>query len=444
MKHETQQLYLQILKNELRPAMGCTEPIAVAYAAAKAREVLDCGDILPDHVVVEVSGNIVKNVKSVVVPNTNGLRGIEAAISAGIVAGNAGQLLEVISSVSEAQKAEIATYHRTSSIEVIEFKTDYIFDLKVSVFAGAQSASVHLRNAHTNIIEITKNETVLFSATAEALAPSTQDNEAANAAHAASGSTAQEALNIADIVRFANEVPLADIDEIIGRQVRYTYAIAQEGLRGDWGANIGSILLKTRGDGLQNYAAAVAAAGSDARMSGCELPVVINSGSGNQGLAVSLPVIVYATALTKSHEALYRALVIANLVSIHIKTGIGCLSAYCGATSAGAGCAAGVTYLYGGGQEEIEHTIVNTLAINSGMICDGAKPSCAAKIASAIESGLLGMEMYMHGSEFLSGDGIVTKGVENTIRNVGQLARDGMRQTDQEIIKIMLETPLTL
>ncbi len=250
----------------------------------------------------------------------------------------------------------------------------------------------------------------------------------------------QEALSIEGIIDFANTVCFADIEAVIGRQIEYNTAIAQEGMRGEWGANIGQILHKTYGDTLPNRAKAMAAAGSDARMSGCELPVVINSGSGNQGLTVSLPVIEYAKALNATDDTLYRALVVANLTGIHLKTGIGCLSAYCGATSAAAGMAAGISYLQGGRYKEIAHTIVNALAINSGMICDGAKASCAAKIASAIEAALLGMYMYEHGSQFRAGDGIITKGVENTIQNVSQLAHDGMRQTDEKIIQIMLAT----
>lgn len=421
MQESLYRAYLEILHAELAPAMGCTEPIAVAYAAAKARAVLGT---LPQSVQVKASGNIVKNVKSVIVPHTGGLKGIAAATAAGIVAGNADKELEVLATVTPAQVACMADYLQNTPITVEEFQTDYVFDLKISLFADGTSASVHLRGTHTNIIEITKDDTVLFA----------QDYTAA------AGHTGHELLSVSDIVTFANTVAFADIQEVIGRQIRYNTAIAEEGLRGNWGARIGQILLKCYGDTLPNRAKAMAAAGSDARMSGCELPVVINSGSGNQGLTVSLPVIEYAKELRASEETLYRALVIANLVAIHLKTGIGCLSAYCGATSAAAGMGAGITYLYGGQTKEIAHTIVNALAINSGMICDGAKASCAAKIASAVDASLLGMVMYQEGSQFRAGDGIITKGVENTIRNVGALAQDGMRETDQEIIRIMLES----
>ncbi len=413
--------YLDILNAELRPAMGCTEPIAVAYAAAKARAALGC---LPEAVTIEASGNIVKNVKSVVVPHTGGLKGIDAAAAAGIVAGNESKELEVLSCVSDAQTPAIARYLAQVPITLRELKSEHLFDLKVTVSAGQSSACVHLCGTHTNIACITKDDAVLFR----------------NEYTATQSEGKQEALSIEGIIDFANTVCFADIEAVIGRQIEYNTAIAQEGMRGEWGANIGQILRKTYGDTLPNRAKAMAAAGSDARMSGCELPVVINSGSGNQGLTVSLPVIEYAKALNATDDTLYRALVVANLTGIHLKTGIGCLSAYCGATSAAAGMAAGISYLQGGRYKEIAHTIVNALAINSGMICDGAKASCAAKIASAIEAALLGMYMYEHGSQFRAGDGIITKGVENTIQNVSQLAHDGMRQTDEKIIQIMLAT----
>ncbi len=420
MQTELHQAYLDILKEELRPAMGCTEPIAIAYAAALARETLGTQ---PTQVVVAASGNIIKNVKSVVVPHTGGLCGIAAAAAAGIVVGDASGALEVLSHVSEAQIAAIAPYLATASIVVEELTSEFVFDLKISACAGGDNATVQLRGSHTNLILQQKNGTILFEKDYTPTASETQ----------------HDALNVADIIAFARAVQVAEVQPTIGLQIQYNTAIAEEGLRGAWGARIGQILQQSYADTLPNRAKAFAAAGSDARMGGCELPVVINSGSGNQGLTVSLPVIVYAKALGVGEETLYRALVIANLISIHLKTGIGCLSAYCGATTAAAGAAAGITYLYGGQEKEIAHTIVNALAINSGMICDGAKASCAAKIASAIDAALLGMHMYQQGSQFRAGDGIISKGVENTIRNVGSLAADGMRETDQEIIRIMLD-----
>lgn len=418
---EIAEKYLAILSEELVPAMGCTEPIALAYAAALARKTL--GEI-PETVQLKVSANIIKNVKSVVVPHTGNLRGIEAAAAAGIVAGNADRELEVLSDVTQAQVREIPNYLKQASISVDTSDSGFIFDIQVLVTAGDHRAFVQIAGNHTNVIRMEKDDTVLRSKTY------VQSGETQHTDHGV--------LNVEDIVAFADTVEIARVQPILDRQIDCNTAIAEEGLRGHWGASIGRILLSAYGDTVQNRAKAMAAAGSDARMSGCELPVVINSGSGNQGLTASLPVIVYARELKASREQLYRALVVSNLITIHLKTGIGCLSAYCGATSAGCGAGAGITYLYGGKAKEISHTIVNAVAINSGMICDGAKASCAAKIASAVEAGLLGMQMQMQGTEFFGGDGIVVKGVENTINNVGRLARVGMRDTDKEIIHIMV------
>lgn len=413
---------LSILREELVPAMGCTEPIAVAYAAALARQTLG---YMPEAVSLQVSANIIKNVKSVVVPHTNGMRGIGAAAAAGIVAGQADRELEVLAEVTAEQMAAMADYLAHTPIEIAPSESGYIFDIQVSVSAKGHSAFVRIAGKHTNVIRIEKDGEILLAK---------EYAEAAPAAH-----TDRDVLSIARIVDFADHVAIADVQPVLDRQIACNTAIAQEGLRGDWGANVGSVLLAAYGDTVYNRAKAMAAAGSDARMSGCEKPVVINSGSGNQGLTTSLPVIVYARDMGASAELLYRALVVANLTTIHLKTGIGRLSAYCGATSAGCGAGAGITYLMGGKASEIAHTVVNAVAINSGMICDGAKPSCAAKIASAVEAGLLGMQMQMQGQEFHGGDGIVVKGVENTIDNVGRLARLGMAQTDKEIIQIMVQ-----
>lgn len=413
--------YLAILSEELVPAMGCTEPIALAYAAALARKTLG---LIPESVSLKVSANIIKNVKSVVVPHTGSLRGIEAAAAAGIVAGNADLELEVLSDVSEEQVQEISRYLGKTPITIETSDSGYIFDIQVLVSACGHCAFVQIAGNHTNVIRIEKDDTVLLSKSY------IQSGETQHTDHSI--------LNVEDIVTFAETVAIDDVKPILDRQIACNTAIAEEGLRGNWGASVGKVLLNAYGDAVQNRAKAMAAAGSDARMSGCELPVVINSGSGNQGLTASLPVIVYAEHLGVTKEQLYRGLVVSNLVTIHLKTGIGCLSAYCGATSAGCGAGAGITYLYGGKTKEIAHTIVNAVAINSGMICDGAKASCAAKIASAVEAGLLGMQMQIHGTEFMGGDGIVVKGVENTINNVGRLARVGMAETDKEIIQIMV------
>ena len=423
METNLKELYLKILKEELVPAMGCTEPISVAYAAALARKVL--GD-LPSRVELTVSANIIKNVKSVVVPNTGGLRGIEAAVAAGIVAGNADRELEVLCAVTEEQKPKIAAYMEQTEIKVIPSDGNCVFEIVIVAETQNASALIHFAGDHTNIVRIVKDGKILYQ-------KAFSDNGEFEKPH-------REQLSIERIVKYADQVDLRDIESILSRQIDYNTAIAKEGLRGNWGAGIGKILLASYGDNVSNRAKALAAAGSDARMSGCELPVIINSGSGNQGMTASLPVIVYAEELQVSREHLLRALVVSNLVTIHMKTGIGCLSAYCGATSAGCGAAAGISYLHGGKSDAISHTIVNAVAINSGMICDGAKPSCAAKIASAVEAGLLGMQMQRHGTEFYAGEGIVVKGVENTIKNVNDLARIGMKETDAEIIRMMTET----
>jgi L-cysteine desulfidase len=416
--------YLGILHEELMPAMGCTEPIAIAYAAAMARKILG---VLPDRVEIEASDNIIKNVKSVVVPNTGNLKGIEAAAIAGIVAGDADKILEVISTVDAAGKKAIAEFMATKEVKVYPSKSDLIFDIVVTVFCGKMSAAVQISHFHTNIVRITKNgETVL-------------NNLVCDKEMNVSQTTDRSIMNVADIIDFAESVDIEEVRAVLQRQIDYNMAIAKEGIEGDWGANVGSVLLKTYGNDIKVRAKALAAAGSDARMSGCELPVVIVSGSGNQGLTASVPVIEFANELKVDQEKLYRALIVSNLVTIHQKTGIGRLSAYCGAISAGVGAGAGITWLHGGKFEEVAHTIVNALAIVSGIICDGAKPSCAGKIASAVDAGLLGFYMYKNGQQFYGGDGIIQKGVENTIKNIGRLGSIGMRETDKEIIKIMLD-----
>ena len=414
--------YVAILKEELQPAMGCTEPIAVAYCAALARQTLGA---LPETVEVLASANIIKNVKSVIVPNTNGLRGIAAAAAAGIVADNADAQLQVLAELTPEQVESVSTYLEQAAFTVGRSDKDYVFDIQVRVTAGTDSAFVEIAGFHTNVIRVEKNGVVLQH----------KDYQESGSQHA----TDRSLLTVENIIAFANEVEIADVQETLQRQIDLNWAIAEEGLRGDYGANIGRILLQSYGTSVHNRAKAYAAAGSDARMNGCDLPVVINSGSGNQGLTASLPVIVYAKELGVTQQMLYRALAVSNLVTIHLKTGIGSLSAYCGATAAGCGAAAGVTYLYGGQFREIAHTIVNAVAIDSGMICDGAKASRAAKIASAVEAGLLGMQMQMHESQFYGGDGIVVKGVENTIRNIGTLASEGMRETDRTIIRMMIQ-----
>ena len=423
MKPDIHRLYTAILKEELLPAMGCTEPIAIAYAAACCRELLGT---LPAEVDIEVSGNIVKNVKSVVVPHTGGMRGIPVAACAGIVAGRADRALEVLSDVTPSQIAEIRDFQKRAKVSVSLAETDRIFDIRITLRAGGHSASVRIADFHTNIVEKEADgKPVPF-----------RREEPCSAGPATV--TDRTCLSVEGIVEYAQTHPLEDIRETLCRQIDMNMAIAEEGIRNPYGANIGKVLLSSAPEDLRIRARAYAAAGSDARMNGCEMPVVIVSGSGNQGITASVPVVVYAREFGKSEEELLRALALSDLITIHLKTGIGRLSAYCGAVSAGVGAGAGIAFLMGGGLREISHTVVNAVAIVSGMICDGAKASCAAKISQAVEAGILGYEMFRQGNQFYGGDGIVQKGVENTIRNVGRLAHDGMAETDREIIRMML------
>lgn len=418
--------YVNILKEELVPAMGCTEPIAIAYAAAVLRETLGRP---AERMEVEASGNIIKNVKSVFVPGTGGLRGIPAAAAAGMAAGDPSLDLEVLSQIGEAEQARIREYLAYTPITVKLADSPLIFDILVRAWAGEDSALVRIANYHTHIVRIEKNGAILKDLPVQAAAEE--------------GLTDKSVLSVRSILEFAREADLSDVEETLSRQIRFNTAIAQEGLRGDYGANIGQVLLSAYGDDVKIRAKAMAAAGSDARMNGCGLPVVIVSGSGNQGLTASLPVIEYAKELGADQETLYRALLVSDLITIHLKAEIGRLSAYCGAVSAGCGSGAGIAYLYGKDKPEeallkdVSHTIVNSLAVVSGMVCDGAKASCAAKIASAVDAGILGFTMYQQGQQFRGGDGIISKGVEETIHNIGLLATQGMRETDREILDIM-------
>lgn len=413
--------YISILKEELLPAMGCTEPISVAYASALARETLG---VIPERVEICVSGNILKNVKSVIVPNTGGLKGVAAAAAAGIVAGKADKKLQALSEISPSDIQEIKNYLKSAAFCVTQAHSGCVFDIGIRVFNKDNTAYVRIEGHHTNVVCIEKDGKEILSGTILGDCNNLTD---------------RSVLSVQGIIEFADSVNIDDIKEIIERQIEYNSAIAEEGLKNDYGARVGKILLSVYGNNVHNVAKATAAAGSDARMNGCSLPVVIVSGSGNQGMTASLPVIVYAKHLKVSRDKLIRAVALSDLITIHLKTGIGRLSAYCGAVSAGTGAGAAISYLYGGKFDEIAHTIVNSLAIDSGVICDGAKASCAAKIASAVDSGLMGMEMYRNGSQFYGGDGILEHGVEKTIHNVGDLARIGMRETDEEIIKLMIK-----
>ncbi len=413
--------YLQILREELIPAMGCTEPIAMAYAAAKARQIL--GE-MPDKIDIVISGNIIKNVKSVVVPNTGGLKGITAAVAAGVTVGDADRQLEVLANVREEDIHLIREFMDSCAMTVIKSQSPKLLDIDLRLYKGTDCVRLRIADYHTNIVLIEKNGDVLLRL-----------DDAAEGG----GETDRSVLSVKGIVEFAECVRIDDVRELLERQIAYNTAISQEGLRGEYGASVGKTLLSTRGSDVRVRARAVAAAGSDARMSGCELPVVIVSGSGNQGMTASLPVIVYAQDMGADHDRLLRALVVSNLVTVHQKTPIGRLSAFCGAVSAGCGAAAGVAWLCEGSVDAVSATITNTLGMISGTVCDGAKPSCATKIASAVEAGLLGFDLYERGKGLCGGDGILKGDVEKTIESVGKLAREGMRETDSEILEIMLD-----
>ena len=419
---ETTDAYCTILENELIAATGCTEPIAIAYAAAILRDTL--GGV-PERMRVLVSGNIVKNAKSVVVPGTGGRKGIAAAAAAGAIAGKSERLLEVIAEISDKQRERICAYLAAKAVEVACREDGPALDITVFGERAGETALVRVANEHTNVVHIEKNGECVFDR------PVGEDG---------AESAAPSCLNVKDIVEFADEAPLSRVEAPLRRQIELNMAIAERGLRDAPGAGIGRVLLSGGAEDLITRARAMAAAGSDARMSGLELPVVIVSGSGNQGITASVPVVVWAREKGYGEEKLLRALIVSNLVTVHQKTGIGRLSAFCGAVCAGCGAGAGIAYLENGGYDAVAHTLVNALAIISGMVCDGAKASCAAKIATAVEAGILGYRMYTQNREFVSGDGIVVKGVDNTIRNVGRLAKDGMRETEVEILQIMLET----
>lgn len=420
--NEKYQAYVEILKEELVPAMGCTEPIALAYAAAKAREVLGC---LPDRVMIQASGSIIKNVKSVIVPNTDHLKGMPAAAAAGIIAGRSEKELEVIADVSGHDIEKMRQFLDEVQIDVEHVDNGLVFEIIVTEYSKDSYAKVRIANFHTNIVLIEKDGNVLFE---KEVKVGTGDEKR----------TDRSLLDMESIWDFINTVDVEDIREVLTRQIEYNTAISQEGLNGDYGANIGKVLLDTYGDDIRTRAKAKAAAGSDARMNGCELPVIINSGSGNQGITASVPVIEYAKEFGADEDKLLRALALSNLTAIHQKTGIGTLSAYCGAVSAGAGAGAGIAYLCGGTYKDVIHTVVNALAIVSGIVCDGAKASCAAKIASSVDAAILGYNMYKRGQQFRGGDGIVMKNIEETIKGIGRIGKDGMKETNEEIIKLMV------
>jgi len=414
-------LYTEILKEELIPAMGCTEPIAIAYAAARCRDLLGG---MPESCRLEVSGSIIKNVKSVVVPNTGGMKGIEPAVAAGIVGGRAEDGLQVIAGVKKEQLAKIVGFMSGTKIDVVPSNSGITFYIDITEYAAGHSARAVIAYYHTNFIRLEKDGAVIWDK-AGSEDPSAQGAD-------------RSKMSVSGIWEYTNCVELADVENLISRQIEFNSVLSAEGMKNAWGAQIGRVLRDEWGNDLRVRACAAAAAGSDARMNGCELPAVIISGSGNQGITATMPVVVYADALGCGREKLYRALVLSDLVTVHQKTGIGSVSAFCGAVCAGVGAGCGAAYLMDADYKAICHTIVNALAVLSGMICDGAKPSCAAKIYEAVDAGLLGYAMYKHGQQFYGGDGIVKKGVENTISSVCEVAREGMKETNERILEVML------
>ena len=428
MDAKTRERYTEVLKKQLLPAMGCTEPVAVAYCAAIVRETLGA---VPESLRVQVSPNIIKNAKSVVVPHTGGLKGIDAAAAAGIIAGDADRKLDVLSDTDPGQYSEIEAFAETGAVTVEPLESPVLFDMILTGETAEHRAVVQIMEKHTNLVYIEKDGEVLLDKRGEARSPDGESEQAG------------DGMTVAEILEYIREVPIEEIRTLIERQIDYNTAIAKEGLAGDYGANIGSVLLQSAGPDapVKTRAKAMAAAGSDARMSGCEKPVIIVCGSGNQGMTASLPIVEYAKAYGVDHERLLRAVALSDLMAIHLKSGIGTLSAFCGAVCAGCAAGAGIAYLLGGDDSLICHTFVNALGIVSGMICDGAKPSCAAKIAASVDTGILGYDMARNGQEFYSGEGIITKGIEGNIKNIGRLGRLGMEETDKEIMRIMFNQP---
>lgn len=417
--HNEYAVYVEALKAELIPAMGCTEPIAIAYASAVCKEQLGG---FPEQVDIFVSRNIIKNVKSVVVPNTNKMRGIEVACIAGFVAGHSERQLQVLAYISDEEKTAIRQYTEAGIVRVHVSEEPDIFYIRVEGRLGEHTAAVTIRTDHTNITCIRRDDKVIFEKAVEAAEPE----------------AAESLWKIDEVIHAAATMPLEPVEALLQRQIDYNMAIAEEGLKNEYGASIGKILLQREPGSKRIQAKANAAAASDARMNGCELPVVIVSGSGNQGITASVPVVVYGRAMKVGREKLLRALLLSDLVTIYLKQGIGKLSAYCGAVSAGCGSGAGIAFLHDCTAEQIEHVVENALAINSGIICDGAKSSCAAKIAISIEGGLLAFDMMMAEKNFAGGDGIVQQTADETIAAVGKIASQGMVETDKEIIDVML------
>lgn len=425
LSREQYENYIAILREELVPAMGCTEPIAIAYAAAKARSVL--GEDAT-HIHVSCSGNIVKNVKGVIVPNSGGQKGIEAAAILGAVGGDSSKELEVISSATDEARSLTRKLVREKFCDVS--LADDVPNLYIQVIAESKNHTslVRIENFHTNITLIKRDNKILSERSPEKVSVQTEESSAD-----------KSMMTLRGIVDFADTLEITDVEEIFGRQVEYNVRISQEGLDNKWGACIGKTIIETWGDDVRTCACARAAAGSDARMSGCPLPVIINSGSGNQGITVTLPIVEYAERWHISRGKMFRALAVSNLVSIYIKHFIGSLSAFCGAVSAASGTGAGITYMAGGDYASVGRTITNTLGNVGGIVCDGAKPSCAAKIASSVHAAILAHHMSMNDDEFRGGEGFVEDDVEHTIKNMGYIGKIGMKETDREILNVMID-----
>lgn len=417
--------FTKILEEELEPALGCTEPIAIAYCASMMRSTL--GE-MPEHIDIRTSGNIIKNVKAVTVPNSGGMKGIEVAAILGVLGGRADLVLEVLSCITKEQidEAKVLMAAGFASVELATGVPSLY--IEIAGRTACHECTCIVSGEHTNITYLEKDGKVMV------------DRKASCTAAPSEHRTDRSGMSVSRIIDYAKNVPVEDIAPTIDRQIEYNTAIAREGLSRKYGVSVGRTLL-THYDAsdVRIRARAMAAAGSDARMSGCSLPVIINSGSGNQGLTVSLPVIEYAKEYHKSHEELVRSLALSNLIAIHQKRYIGPLSAFCGAVNAATGAAAGICFLLGGSADEISQTITDVLANVGGIVCDGAKPSCAAKISSALEAAILSYEMTKEGNCFKDGEGLVGKDIEQTIESFGRVGREGMKETDVEILKIMLD-----
>jgi len=416
--------YLAILKSELIIALGCTEPIAIAYAAAMARKVLGAE---PDHCEVSCSGNIIKNVKGVTVPNSGGQKGIVTAAILGVVGGDADKELAVLEGVTDEDRMRTKKLCKTDFCSCKLIEGTESLHIIVELTKGNHKVLVELKQYHTNITRIVKDSKELPVKKKQVQGTNLEEPD-------------KSQLNLEGILEFADEINIADVEEIIANQISYNTALSEEGMQNSYGAEIGRTMLKEcdKND-IRVLAQAYAAAGSDARMSGCPMAAVINSGSGNQGITVTMPVVKYADFLQVSRERLYRSLVVANLVAIHQKRFIGNLSAYCGAVSAACGAGSGIAYMQGYGLDVIAKQITNTIATIGGMVCDGAKASCAAKISAAVNVSLLGLQLAIDNHSFSSGEGLVKDDVEQTIRSIGRMGRVGMKSTDIEILNIMLE-----